>query len=530
MRGITSWQWFLALLSGILQVVIFPSPNIFALCWIALVPLVIAILRPPGAPVLIAANGQLLGTTPWQGFLLGYACGLVWYAGTCFWVYHAMHWYGGLSAGAAIGVLILFCLYLALYHGFFGLLLAAARRRSLHGLRRALLLAPFLWVAVELGRSRVTSFPWDLLGGAQVDNIPLTRVAVLTGVYGVSFIIVLANCGIAATLMAPARAQKRLLPLALAIAVMLQLGIFAQPRALAAPHSALLVQQNVPMDVNWDRASLRATLQQLSALSSLPVSASAEPRLVIWPESPAPFFSNDADFAASVSALAQRENAYVIVAEVGVLPPKRDKAGKSQELLTNRAQLIAPTGAWLGHYDKIHLVPFGEYVPYPSLFSFASGLTEQVGNYVPGATRAPLNIAGNKYGAFICYESVFPNQVRQFAANGAEVFINLSDDGWYGAYGAPGQHLNMARMRAIENRRWLLRATNTGVTASIDPFGRVVARAPANQRVTLNAPYDFIAATTFYTRHGDWFAWACVIISILGLTLKARLRAGKIGD
>ena len=146
----------------------------------------------------------------------------------------------------------------------------------------------------------------------------------------------------------------------------------------------------------------------------------------------------------------------------------------------------------------------------------------------PGmAMPEPPKDTGESYrvGAFICYESVFPDEVRWFALNGAQVFVNISNDGWFGESGAPGQHLNMARMRAIENNRWLLRSTNTGITGSIDPYGRVVARAERNTRVALNAPYAMITETTFYTRHGDWLAYACAIISLVALLVRFNLRA-----
>ncbi|HEV2112535.1 MAG TPA: apolipoprotein N-acyltransferase [Terriglobales bacterium] len=519
----------MAAASGGLQVLIFPTPSLSTLCWIALVPLLLAILKQRSTgPELISARGLLLsGTTAWQGFLLGYVSGIIWYAGSCFWVYHVMHAYGGLSAPVALGVLMLFCLYLALYHGAFGALLAHAAHSRSHGLRNALLLAPFLWVAVELARARITGFPWDLLGTAQVDNLPLTRLATFTGVYGLSFIIMLMNCGIVATLYAPRRARQQMLPVAFAIAVMLQLGVFAKLRILPADNTALLVQPNVPLDASWTRESLDQTLHELVDISKVPEGAriNSAPRLILWPESPAPLFDNDQHLRESVTALARDQKAYVIVDLVGVLPLK---PGASEANLTNRAVLVTPNGEWASHYDKIHLVPFGEYIPFHELFSFASKLTREVGNYQPGQARTLFEIDAHKAGTFVCYESIFPDEVRRFAAEGADLFINLSDDGWYGDIGAPGQHLNMARMRAIENGRWLLRATNTGITASIDPMGRVVAQAPRNQRTTLLAPYSYVTNETVYTRYGAWFAWCCAIISTLGLFVRVRVRAGDI--
>jgi apolipoprotein N-acyltransferase len=242
---------------------------------------------------------------------------------------------------------------------------------------------------------------------------------------------------------------------------------------------------------------------------STPAQPAATSRFIVWPESPAPFFTNDANFRAALSDLARQTNSWVVVGSIGT----EARAGAEGPVF-NSAALVSPAGEWAARYDKVHLVPFGEYLPFPSLFSFAGGLTREVGEFHPGASRQLLNAGGEQLGVFICYESVFPDEVRQFANNGANVLINISNDGWYGDSGAYAQHLNQTRMRAIENDRWLLAAADTGVTASIDPFGRVVTQIPRKQRVALIAPYALISATTFYTRHGDWFALACAIISL----------------
>jgi len=165
-------------------------------------------------------------------------------------------------------------------------------------------------------------------------------------------------------------------------------------------------------------------------------------------------------------------------------------------------------------------VPFGEYLPFPKLFFFAGGLTKEVGQFEHGTARAPLDAGGTRLGIFICYESIFPDEVRQFADEGAQVLVNISNDGWYGDSGAYAQHLNQTRMRAIENDRWILSTTDTGVTASIDPSGQLVTQLPRKRRAALVAPYGLISDTTFYTRHGDWFAYLCAIISIGALILR----------
>jgi apolipoprotein N-acyltransferase len=521
----------LALGSGLLQVLIFPSPSVSALSWIALAPLLLAILQPrPAVGAALDSTGSNLTATPGQGFLLGYISGIVWYGGTCYWVYHTMRLYGGLDAPVAAGVLLLFCLFYGLYHGVFGWLLALAARPKPHGVGMALLLTPFLWVAVELVRSRIIKgFSWDLLGTAQVDNIPLTRLATVTGVYGVSFLIALVNAGIVATYLAPAPRRRRLLPIAFAVAVMLQLGVLARPRSVPADRHAVLVQSNVSLDELWTLDSAtqsyvvaglgNQTLSELKSLSTMPNGIRLRKvDLIVWPESPAPFFDSDDRFRLALSSLAQERQAFVVAGVVGNVPGVTSATPQ----ITNRAIVASPSGEWIGHYDKIHLVPFGEYVPYPFIFGMAQKLTREVGDFRPGVERTVFHAGDQQLGVFICYESIFPDEVRQFAAHGADVLVNISNDGWYGEHGAPGQHLNMARMRAIENNRWLLRDTNSGITASIDPYGRIVAQAPRNQRTSLLAPYGTISAQTFYTRHGDWFATACAIISLAFLIILRR--------
>jgi apolipoprotein N-acyltransferase len=532
-RALPLRAWLLAIASGVLQILIFPSPSLYSLSWIALAPLLIAIVAPAaaGQAVYDRRGHSLSSVTVWQGFLLGYACGIVWYAANCFWVYHVMHAYGGLSAPVALGVLLLFCMYLGLYHGAFGALLARAARHDdspgarRRALLRALVLTPFLWVAIELARARITGFPWDLLGTAQVDNIPLTRLAVLTGVYGVSFIIALVNAGlVAAYFSAPSR-RAGMLSGGFLLALMLQLGTFVHPPKLPANEEAVLAQQNISLDLFWTQEFLDRTLAELHSISSVPESSPGASgfRLIVWPESPAPLFDNNPKVRDSLAQLARGQRAYIVAGMVGTFD--RQAQAREDEELANRAVFIAPSGEWAARYDKIHLVPWGEYVPFKSIFVFAEKLTREVGNFRAGTERTVFATRDRKIAVFICYESIFPDEIRLFAQRGAQAFVNISNDGWFGRWGAPGQHLNMARMRAIENYRWVLRATNTGVTASIDPYGRVLVQAPREIRTALLAPYNFETRTTFYTRHGDWFAYACAIISLALIFVRFRLRA-----
>jgi apolipoprotein N-acyltransferase len=518
-RQIHFSAWLLVLLSAILQVLIFPLPGVYVLSWFALTPLMVALLRArPVGELEIAGMVRLAPASPGQAFLLSYLCGILFYAGTCYWIYDTMRQYGGLSAPMAALALFLFCCYLGLYHGLFGLLVGFLAGET-RDYRRALATAPFLWVAVELARTRITGFPWNLLGIAQVDNAALCRVTAWTGVYGVSFEIALVNVALAAAFLVPREKRSALFVAALAAAAVLQAGRLIEVPAARADRAALLVQVNIPVSADWTPAYFQQTLSDLTDLSvkSAENSPTGQNKLIVWPESPAPFFTNDARFRATLSAMASATKSSVLAGVIGTASPPAQTF--------NSAQLIRPEGTWSARYDKAHLVPFGEYLPFPNLFSFAGGLTKEVGEFEHGTSRAPLNAGGTKLGVFICYESIFPDEVRQFANNGAQVFVNISNDAWYGDSGAYAQHLNQTRMRAIENNRWILSDTDTGVTASIDPSGRVVAKIPRKERTTLTAPYALNSVTTFYTRHGDWFAYACAIIS-LGALL-SRLKDSK---
>jgi apolipoprotein N-acyltransferase len=510
--------YLLATVSGVLQVVIFPLPNWTFLCWVALAPLLVALLRVgeqfQGKPIRAVTSG----------FLLGWVSGIIFYAGSCYWVYHVMALYGGLSAPVASGVLFLFCLYVGLVHGLFGALLSFVASRRGWG-PRSLLIAPFLWVATELFRARVIGFPWDLLGTVLVDNIPLSRIASVTGVYGLSFEIILVNVALAAILIG--RRERRTLMLAAWILLvgMMETGGFMEPPRSIPTGTARIVQQNIPLMQAWTADSYEQTLKDLAQISvpqpgeGMP--GDPLPDLVIWPESPAPFYGNDLRYRVTLGSIARSANAYVLAGGLGVL---RDTPATQQ--VYNSAELVAPSGDVIARYDKIHLVPFGEYVPFKDLFSFAKKLTKDVGDFVPGTERLVLPVHSYKLGTFICYESIFPDEIRQFARDGAGLLVNISNDGWFGDTGAPIQHLRMARMRAIENNRWVVRSTNTGVSGSIDPFGRVVQQARRNVRVGLDVPYGVITNTTFYSRHGDWFAWTCAIITLGALFLRSPFRTG----
>ena len=547
MRLIPLRLWAMAVLSAVLQVLPFPIAGPVPVwrttfCWIALLPLIWAIL---------ANDKNDNPLTLRRAAALGYLCGFVWYLGNCYWIYQTMYLYGGLAKPIAAGILILFCLYLGLYHALFSTLLAAFRNRF--GRQLALVFVPFAWVAVELARARITGLPWDLLGIAQVDNPMLTRLAPITGAYGLSFVIAAVN---ALWLVRIRLRERRYTRPALTVAgviivvvYILGLRLIANPKPSLTAATATLVQEN--LEVGAANTGPQPTTQQFldsfSYLSRYPSkkfllgtpelpgtqtvyllrpradesddTIPAATNLIVWPESPAPFEDIDPQFRSAMSALARSAQAPIIVGNIGFQPNPANKSGYTPY---NRASFINPDGTFIGHYDKMHLVPFGEYVPFKEFFFFAKNLLNEVGTFEPGAQRTVFSTGGHTYGVFICYESIFGDEIRHLTQQGADVLINISNDGWYGDTSAAWQHLNMVRMRAIENHRWILRATNTGVTAAINPYGRVVSALPRHLRSSLRVHFGYEHDLTFYAAHGDLFAYACALVTALGLALSLK--------
>jgi apolipoprotein N-acyltransferase len=538
--------WAMALLSGVLQVLPFPIAGPVpvwrtVLCWIALAPLLKALIGND-------ATGRPLRI--FQGALLGYCSGFVWYFGNCYWVYQTMHLYGGIAAPASAGILVLFCLYLALYHALFGALIAAFRRSPI-GVQGALLLSPVAWVAVELARARITGFPWDLLGITQVDSPLLTRLAPFTGAYGLSFVIAAVNAMWLMRIKVKRRRFTRELLAAGCVALVLlyafSLRRLQRPVEQGTSAVATLVQQNIEVGAAAANAgpplSTSEKLRTYSEISLFPQAGktcygipelpstrcleNVDPQrrgnadgtrymqptnLIVWPEAPNGFYDIDPQFRAAMAQLARAADAPIIVGNIGI-----DQGEDLSRKYYNSADFITPDGNFVGRYDKMHLVPFGEYTPYKRLFFFAGSLLQDVGLFEPGTQRQVFKTGGHTYGAFICYESIFGGEVRQFENLGADVLVNISDDGWYGDTSAAWEHLNMVRMRAIENHRWILRATNTGVTSSIDPSGRVVVSAPRHIMTSLRAGFNYEHDVTFYAAHGDLFAYLCALLTALGL-------------
>ncbi len=510
MRTISARLWLLAALSGVLQVLPFPIAGPAPLwrrvfCWFCLTPLLWAL-----------ANQKELGAK--RAAAVAYLSGVIFYLGNCYWIYPTMHIYGNIPSIASIGILILFAMYVGLYHALFGAAFGWLRERASLGV--TLMAAPFLWVAVELARARITGFPWDLLGYSQIDNLSLTRIAPVMGVMGISLVVAVVN------VLWIVRWKRWVGPSLAAVCVLLVAAMQPLTRAELRPQGhAVLVQDNISVGAEGGpretRDELLASLEQIAERKAAGVPTTN--RLILLPEAPTEFIDSDPVFRQSLGELALKEHAAVIADNASVIS---NGPGKLPTFYGS-ASFFAADGSYQGRYDKMHLVPFGEYVPYRKIFFFAGHLLDNVGPFSPGTVRTTFHTGGHNYGVFICYESIFGDEIRELAKNGADVLVNLSDDGWYGDSSAPWEHLDMVRMRAIENDRWVLRSTNTGITTAIDPYGRVGETLPRHVRDALVAGFGYETKVTFYTEHGDWVGWVCVLFGA-GVLVVVRLRSGKL--
>jgi apolipoprotein N-acyltransferase len=461
------------------------------------------------APLFVALAGE---PRPRRALLLGYVAGAVYLGGSCYWFVSVMELHGGLSPLLAYGVLGLFVVVFAVFFGGYGLVLVWAAGGSP---KRVLLLSPFLWVAMEIARTYLlTGFPWDLLGYA-VQASGLRQVASVTAVYGLSFLAAATSAMLAWIWVEPRRAAPRL-ALAGWCVLLLAANLILSPRPLPpGSQTAFLVQPNIPMDeavvAQWAPWRDPTRLNNLVDLSIASVRREGDSRstpLIIWPENPAPFyFERDPIFRAAVERMAREAQAYVVVGSVNYADAEGSKP-------KNSAMVLDPEGRVVLAYDKIHLVPFGEYVPAWALPSLVGKITYEAGNFVPGTSYRPAPTRDGGLGLFICYEAIFPQLVRHMVPEGPGVLVNISNDAWFGDTAAAFQHLEMARLRAIENRRYLLRATNDGITTVIDPYGRIRTRLPRHEQAVLVGRFDYLTERTFYTTYGDVFAWLCVAAAV----------------
>ncbi|MFI5174563.1 MAG: apolipoprotein N-acyltransferase [Terriglobia bacterium] len=504
-------QW--AILSGFLLALTFPKFNYGWLSWFALLPIFSVLLQP---------------ITRRAAFLYSLLFGAVFYALLIYWVVGVMHQFGFLPLPLALLFHLGFSLYNAVFLAAFGILARKILTQNYLFLQRFLptpvqiallnsVLVAALWVAVEYGQTHLFGgFPWCLLGYSLVDYLGIMQVTTITGIYGVSFLV----CGINVMLAHALYQRKRRLFMGTAIVLGLLLtGDFAfragltersaesvsqEPQTAASRHEVAILQMNIPQDTDWTRPVFDAWL---STLERMLLASHAE--IAVMPENPAPFYyPDDRPFTERLESMVNRSGSFLIA---GVVMSHADAQGHAGSY--NSVATLAPDGHLIAAYDKQHLVPFGEYVPLRKYLSFAGKLTREVSDFSAGDKYTLSLIHGNRAGIFVCYEAIFPDLVRRFTARGAEVLINITNDGWYGDSSAPYQHFEMSRVRAIENRRYLIRAANTGISAIVDPHGRVLEMTTLNTQAVLRGGFECRTDRTFYVRFGDVFAWLCVLAS-----------------
>ena len=451
-----AWRILLSLGAGLALALSFPEYNVPVIGWISLAGLLFASLD---AGIAEAA-------------LCGFVYGVVFYSFDIPWVGTVLWKYAPMPLWQAEGVLTLLIIALSLFIASWSALVAWIAKRNA-GL--ALFAAPFIWVVLELWRTRLPqiAFPWDMLGFVASHSLAVVQIASLTGIYGLSALVVAYDALLVWALRETR--ERGLRNRATIIFAGCTLTLFAAvlfgpslvPRA-PATNVAHLVQTNLPQysdfPPNWNQMHA-ADMAQIDSISI--GAGQKQPGLLVWPEVPAPFSLEDARFAQHAETIAQLSGSDFLLGVVDWKP-----TGKNSLAPYNSAALLDPQGREEFLYDKIHLVPFSEFIPGQDYIWLAKYLSGLVGNFHSGTRHVVGKLPGGTFGVFICYEAIFPDHVRQFVRNGATLLINVSNDGWFGRSAAAAQHLAQARVRAVENRRWLLRDTNNGFTASIDPYGR----------------------------------------------------------
>jgi len=506
----------LAATSGLLLAFSFPSFGHPAFAWAALAPLLLALQR----------------STVRQAFTLGLITGIVYFTGTLYWITRVMTVYGGLAPVVAGLVNALLIAYLALYPALFAMVMS--RFASALG-PRSLAVAPFVWVATELGRSHImTGFPWVLLGYSQTTVLPVAQLASVLGIYGLSGLVASVSAALAyaaarnlpprsgVVRRTPGMAAYR--PLVVTIGVVVAVGVWGSARmrdnALTRegePITVGLIQGNVDQADKWDERRASGIFREYLDMTRRAITDGAQ--LVLWPESSTPFyFEEDRPGAEQVRAIARETKTPILIGS--------DQIDRStpQTKYYNSAFLVRPDGVTGAIYRKMHLVPFGEYVPLKALLFFAGPLVEAVSDFSAGDAAVLLPVRGHFISTSICYEVVYPGLVRQMAAGGADLLTTITNDAWFGRTSAPYQHFEQASMRAIENGRYLVRAANTGFSGIVDPYGRVRARTALYEPAIVVGEARFVRARTIYSRIGDVFAYASTLLTLCVLLLVRRRR------
>ena len=517
------YQWLPAIIGGLMLSAAFPKMGASLAAWFGLVP------------ILVALRGQ----SSLQAFRTGMIAGLAHYLTLLYWVIFTMRTYGFLPWWQCISLLVLLAAYLSLYPALFALLLTRLCRRPWH----LLPLAPVCWVALEYLRSFMfTGFPWGTLGYSQFNQLKIIQISDMFGVYGVSFLVVLVNAAVYVLLLFAAKKPWRETRVSMSSAIAalllppLLVGVAwgygnrrvgAMDAAMAAGKSmrVALVQGNIDQARKWDPAFQISTTKKYVDLTL--AAAARQPELIVWPETATPFyFGASPKLTRLVTDTVQQAGVHLLVGS-----PSAQGTADSPSYF-NSAFLVAPDGRTTGRYDKVHLVPFGEYVPLKWLLSFAGKMVAQVGDFSSGGKGRTLAWGKDRsaVGVQICFEIIFPGLTRSLVKNGAGLLVNLTNDAWFGRSAAAYQHFSMAVFRAIENRRSLVRCANTGISGVIDPAGRILTRTALFEDAVVVQAVPEVAERAVYTRLGDIGPLGCLLllaILVAGPFIRGYRRAGS---
>jgi apolipoprotein N-acyltransferase len=497
----------MALLSGLLLFLSFPKFGSGILAWAALVPLFYA----------------LRDKKPWEGFKTGFLTGLIAHAGILYWISHVVVQYGNLPVHAGISAVLLLAAYLSFYTACFAMGVVFLREKG----NAVFLSAPLLWTLLEFVRSHLlTGFPWENLAHSQYLYLNIIQIADITGTYGITFTIVLINAVLYNVLAAHLRGGRYpAVEIAVACAIVVVIYGYGHFRTAdiqeslkrAANVEVALVQGNIDQNIKWDTRYQSETLEIYRTLSLRDIPAQGG--LIVWPETAAPFYFERADtLRTAVFDLVRISGRSLLFGS----PYCEERNGMVSFM--NSAYLIQSDGVVAGRYDKVHLVPYGEYVPLRKLFPFISKLVAGIGDFRPGKGFDPIVSDGRRFGVLICYEAIFPEAARDYKQKKADLLVNITNDAWFGRTSAPYQHLSMTVFRAVENRLYLVRAANTGISAVIDPVGKILAQTDLFERTVLKCGVKFIDERTFYTAYGDLFVYLCGIALIPYYFIKRRRR------
>lgn len=449
---------------------------------------------------------------------LGLITGVAYFAGTLYWLVGTMETFGGLPLALAIVVCALLVVFLSLYVSLFAWTLDRALVR--YGVA-ALWAAPFLWVAAEYLRSWIGGgFPWVLLGYSQATMVPIAQAASLGGVYFLSFIV--AAVSTAVSWVVVSRDPRRWFGAGAVVAVVIGLGVWGSLRvsdgAMARDGEALrvgLVQGNIAQEDKWNPALAAPILARYLDMSRRAIGEGAD--VVIWPESSTPFFLEENPMMASgIRRLALESRTPFLVGSDQI-----ERGGEGDRYF-NAAFMVGADGATKAVYRKMHLVPFGEYVPLRRLIPFVAPLVEAVAEFSPGLEPVLLPVGDRNLSVAICYEVVYPWLMRSFVLGGSDLLVTITNDAWYGTTSAAYQHWEQASLRAVEHGRYLVRAANTGITGIVDPYGRVVARTRLFEEAVVTGDVRWITARTLYATIGDLIAW--ISLAVMAAAVFARRR------